>query len=140
MLAQSFQDWLAQVLAATQPSSRMISESIKKDVPFPICDSFAPAFLHLHREVELHTGVEERKDASCQKLLFSATLTSDPGKLAALGLRHPKYFVVQGRSEEPDVDGIPNVVAERFTMPEALKVRNHEFPFCRISSWKYRST
>ncbi|OAX32163.1 P-loop containing nucleoside triphosphate hydrolase protein [Rhizopogon vinicolor AM-OR11-026] len=121
LLAQSFQDWLAQVLAATQPSPRMISETTENDVSFPLCDSLAPAFLHLHREVDLHTEVEERKNVSCQKLMFSATLTSDPGKLAALDLRNPKYFVVQGQSEESDVDGIPNVITERFTMPEALK-------------------
>ncbi|OJA16484.1 hypothetical protein AZE42_08913 [Rhizopogon vesiculosus] len=121
LLAQSFQDWLAQVLAATQPSPRMVSETTENDVSSPLCDSLAPAFLHLHREVDLHTEVEERKNVSCQKLMFSATLTSDPGKLAALDLRNPKYFVVQGQSEESDVDGIPNVITEWFTMPEALK-------------------
>lgn len=123
LLAQSFQDWLAQVLTATQP--RMASETAESDVSFPLCDSLAPAFLHLHREVDLHTEVEEKKDVSCQKLLFSATLTSDPGKLAALDLRNTKYFVVQGQSEGADVDGIPNVISERFTMPETLKVRNN---------------
>lgn len=112
----------------------MVSEINENDVSFPLCDSLAPAFLHLHREVDLHTEVDEKKDVSCQKLLFSATLTSDPGKLAALDLRNPKYFVVQGQSEESDVDGVPNVIAERFSMPEALKVRNNEFNFARISS------
>ncbi|KAG2110952.1 P-loop containing nucleoside triphosphate hydrolase protein [Suillus discolor] len=121
LLAQSFQDWLAQVLAATQPSPRMTPETTETKSPTLLCDSLAPAFLHLHREVDLHTDIDEKKHASCQKLLFSATLTSDPGKLAALDLRNPKYFVVQGLSEESEIDGIPNIIAERFTMPEALK-------------------
>ncbi|KAG0695500.1 DEAD-domain-containing protein [Suillus ampliporus] len=121
LLAQSFQDWLSQVLAATQPSPRRFSEPTDTNISVPLCDSLAPAFLHLHREADLHTEVDEKKDVSCQKLLFSATLTSDPGKLAALDLRNPKYFVVQGQSEESEIDGIPNVIAERFTMPEALK-------------------
>jgi len=133
LLAQSFQDWLAQVLAATQPSSR-IAETAESDVSLPLCDSLAPAFLHLHREVDLHIEVEEKKYVSCQKLLFSATLTSDPGKLAALDLRNTKYFVVQGQSEGADVDGIPNVISERFTMPETLKVSNNWFNFARILS------
>ncbi|KAG1831991.1 hypothetical protein DFJ58DRAFT_848085 [Suillus subalutaceus] len=121
LLAQSFQDWLAQVLAATQPSPRMVPETTETKTPAPLCDSLAPAFLRLHGEVDLHTDIDEKKDVSCQKLLFSATLTSDPGKLAALDLRNPKYFVVQGLSEESEIDGIPNIIAERFTMPEALK-------------------
>ena len=129
MLAQSFQDWLAQVLAATQPFTRIISETTEFNISVPLCDSLAPAFLRLHREVD--TDVDEQKAVSCQKLLFSATLTSDPGKLAALDLRNPKYFVVQGQSDESEIDGIPNVIAERFTMPEALKVRINELNFAR---------
>ncbi|KAG2157941.1 P-loop containing nucleoside triphosphate hydrolase protein [Suillus bovinus] len=121
LLAQSFQDWLAQVLSATQPSPRMAFETTETKTPVPLCDSLAPAFLHLHRGVDLHTVIDEKKHTSCQKLLFSATLTSDPGKLAALDLRNPKYFVVQGLSDESEIDGIPNIIAERFTMPEALK-------------------
>ncbi|KAG2058536.1 DEAD-domain-containing protein [Suillus hirtellus] len=121
LLAQSFQDWLAQVLAATQPSPRMAPETTETKSSTLLCDSLAPAFLHLHREVDLHIDIDEKKHASCQKLLFSATLTSDPGKLAALDLRNPKYFVVQGLSEESEIDGVPNIIAERFTMPEALK-------------------
>ncbi|KAG2147649.1 DEAD-domain-containing protein [Suillus clintonianus] len=121
LLAQSFQDWLAQVLAATQPFSRMVPENTDFKASAPLCDSVAPAFLHIHGDVGIHTDIDEKKDVSCQKLLFSATLTSDPGKLAALDLRNPKYFVVQGLSEESEIDGIPNVIAERFTMPEALK-------------------
>lgn len=131
LLAQSFQDWLAQVLAATQPSPRSVPETTETKILVPLCDSLAPALLHLHREVDLHTDIDEKKDTSCQKLLFSATLTSDPGKLAALGLRNPKYFVVQGQSQESEIDGIPNIIAERFTMPEALKVRANKFKFCQ---------
>jgi ATP-dependent RNA helicase DDX51/DBP6 len=112
----------------------MVSEIIENDISLPLCDPVAPTFLHLNREMDIHTEVEEKKDVSCQKLLFSATLTSDPGKLAALDLRNPKYFVVQGHSEESDVDGIPNVITERFTMPEALKVHNNAFNFGRFSS------
>ncbi|KAG1747119.1 DEAD-domain-containing protein [Suillus paluster] len=120
LIAQSFQDWLAQVLAATRPSPRIVPQITETNVS-DLCDSLAPTFLHLHREADLHTEVDEKKDVSCQKLLFSATLTSDPGKLAALDLRKPKYFVVQGQSEESEIDGIPNVISERFTMPEELK-------------------
>ncbi|KAH8118225.1 DEAD-domain-containing protein [Phellopilus nigrolimitatus] len=106
LLAQSFQDWLAQVLAALRPPTR--STSIDGDVDDP-------------------------KHASCQKLLFSATLTRDPARIAALGLRDAKYFVVQGRSGE-GADGEDAVAAlgtEEFAMPEGLKEHYLTIPSAR---------
>ena len=56
----------------------------------------APAFLHLLRDVPyVRTDIDDPKESSCQKLLFSATLTRDPAKISALGLRQAKYIVVQ---------------------------------------------
>lgn len=63
----------------------------------------------------------ERINSSCQKLLFSATLTRDPSKIAALELRNPKYFVVQGARAEV-ADGALDVVMEKFSMPSTLAV------------------
>ena len=65
----------------------------------------------------------EPKESSCQKLLFSATLTSDPGKITSLNLRNPKYFIVQGSAEKNSDTDLLNVVMEKFTMPDTLKVR-----------------
>jgi ATP-dependent RNA helicase DDX51/DBP6 len=59
----------------------------------------------------------EKKETSCQKLLFSATLTRDPGKIAALELRDPKYFVLRDSKE-----GVLDVAMERFSMPATLTV------------------
>ena len=42
LLAQSFQDWLAQVLAATQPSPRSVPETTETKTLVPLCDSLAP--------------------------------------------------------------------------------------------------
>ncbi|CAE6409006.1 unnamed protein product [Rhizoctonia solani] len=66
LITQSFQDWLAHVLEATQP----------RQSNFPT------------------TELDEPYHSSCQKLLFSATLTHDPSKIVPLGLRNPRYFVV----------------------------------------------
>ena len=57
-------------------------------------------------------------------MLFSATLTRDPAKLAALNLNDPKYFVVQGQSgsAQDKQEGVLNLVMEKFTMPATLKV------------------
>ncbi|KAI0749568.1 DEAD-domain-containing protein [Daedaleopsis nitida] len=137
LLAQSFQDWLAQVLAATRPSRpsesddpRVSPPTVPSDCSWPSAgirypDALAPAFLHLLRDVPyVRTDFDERKESSCQKLLFSATLTRDPAKISALGLRQPRYIVVQdpkaagaaGTKEE----GVLDFVMEKFTMPATL--------------------
>ena len=64
----------------------------------------------------------EKRAISCQKLLFSATLTRDPGKTAALELRDPKYFVIQEREMGADGSGVLSLVMEKFSMPATLKV------------------
>ncbi|CAL1716551.1 unnamed protein product [Somion occarium] len=130
LLAQSFQDWLARVLAATRPSSpdnipeSAASPSLSTSshgLPYP--DALAPAYHHLIREVaQVHTDLDEKKESSCQKLLFSATLTRDPSKISALNLRNPKYFVVQSAAEEqPTKEGaVMDIVMEKFSMPATL--------------------
>lgn len=133
LLAQSFQDWLIQVLAATRPPKNPLKHTLKDladttltprsdTTPNPTPDALAPAFLHLLPYPDVPSFITERKAASCQKLLFSATLTRDPGKIAALELRIPKYFIVQGSSPDEQEDAILDVVTEKFTMPDTLKV------------------
>ncbi|KIK92071.1 hypothetical protein PAXRUDRAFT_148127 [Paxillus rubicundulus Ve08.2h10] len=125
LLAQSFQDWLAQVLAAVCPSAPSEDVSSGCRPPsydpdlVPTCDSLAPAFLRTQQFGDPQVDVSERREPSCQKLLFSATLTRDPGKLASLGLRDPKYFVVQNQAVGTDA-GALDLVSNRFTMPATL--------------------
>ncbi|KAI5998745.1 P-loop containing nucleoside triphosphate hydrolase protein [Pisolithus albus] len=123
LLAQSFQDWLAQVLAACGARRRSAdklraSSPFYDSTPLPLCDSLSPALLQTY--VDFHTDVDELKETSCQKLLFSATLTQDPGRLASLDLRNPKYFVVQSRAEGGDKSGDLDIISERFTIPATL--------------------
>ncbi|KIK62486.1 hypothetical protein GYMLUDRAFT_501630 [Collybiopsis luxurians FD-317 M1] len=146
LLAQSFQDWLSQVLAATRPPKHLLKHTLEDlascslslssgplDISNSITpDALAPAFLHLLPYPDVPSFISEHKEPSCQKLLFSATLTSDPGKIAALELRDPKYFVVQGPpsgSSDTNPEGekgsgsgaLLNVATEKFTMPATLK-------------------
>ena len=66
----------------------------------------------------------ETKQSSCQKLLFSATLTRDPGKIVALRLRNTKYFIVQGSKKGSGTGGgVLDIVMEKFSMPSTLTVR-----------------
>lgn len=69
---------------------------------------------------EFRTDYDEPKHSPCQKLLFSATLTSDPGKIASLGLRDPKYFVVRGTAN--GAKDSHHAASENFSMPANLMV------------------
>jgi ATP-dependent RNA helicase DDX51/DBP6 len=124
LLAQSFQDWLSQVLAATRPPAHLEKDAAPGDeasIPHP--DALSPSFLHLlSRGPAIHTDLDEKRESSCQKLLFSATLMNDPGRIAALELRDPRYVVVQSSSEDQR-SGVLGVVMEKFSMPATLKVR-----------------
>ncbi|KAF8577584.1 ATP-dependent RNA helicase [Ramaria rubella] len=118
LLTQSFQDWLTQVLAAIRPPSGQspvspISSPIINSMPRH--DALSPAWLSFP---PWRTHIDERKASSCQKLLFSATLTRDPAKISALELREAKYFIVKdGRPE-----GADNHLAagETFVFPATL--------------------
>jgi ATP-dependent RNA helicase DDX51/DBP6 len=126
LLAQSFQDWLSQVLAATRPPQRVdqdpdaLTPPSESSLPYP--DALSPAFLHLlDHSLNIQADIDEKKESSCQKLLFSATLTRDPGKIAALDLRNPKYFIVQSQSRD---GGVTDLAMDKFTMPATLTVRS----------------
>jgi ATP-dependent RNA helicase DDX51/DBP6 len=121
LLAQSYQDWLAQVLLAIRaPTDSRRPTNPTSTAAYPYPDAMSPAFLP---DSLVRADIDEKKQVSCQKLLFSATLTKDPGKIAALELRDSKYFVVQsgGRNVK---DGIMGIVMEKFTFPASLTVRS----------------
>lgn len=124
LLAQSFQDWLAQVLTATRPPPKGTTSTepilTARKLTLPIADAVAPAFLHTLPYPIVPTFLTETRESSCQKLLFSATLTRDPSKITALELRDPKYFIVQ----ESRKDGVLDVVMEKFSMPSTLTVQS----------------
>jgi len=141
LLAQSFQDWLSQVLAATRPPAHLENDAAPGDeAPIPYPDALSPAFLHfLSRGPVVHTDLDEKRESSCQKLLFSATLMNDPGRIAALELRDPRYVVVQSSGEDQG-SGVLDVVMEKFSMPATLKVRvSHKYVILSIK-WKRRNT
>jgi len=124
LLAQSFQDWLTQVLAATRPPAHVEAGAVSEEASIPYPDALSPAFLHLLRGgAAVHTDLDEKRECSCQKLLFSATLMNDPGRIAALELRSPRYVVVQSSSESQE-SGVLDVVMEKFSIPTTLRVRN----------------
>jgi ATP-dependent RNA helicase DDX51/DBP6 len=144
LLAQSFQNWLAQVLTATRLSGNMRTQT-PHSPSFKHDDDNLDSKLTFHLNDLVPDGVAptlttclpfsvvpvahmEHKMISCQKLLFSATLTRDPSKIAALDLRDPKYFIVQSSDQGGSETQILDVVMEKFSMPSTLIVRIKSLP------------
>ena len=123
------------VLDAIRPSTKSkVDSEPKATLHFPSIDGVSPAHHHLLSLPVLPENLIEKREISCQKLLFSATMTRDPGKVAALELRDPKYFIVQERKIRADESGVLGLVMEKFSMPTTLKVRLLQTLF--LSSYK----
>lgn len=137
LLAQSFQNWLAQVLAATRWRGNTTAEiscspslkdtdNLEPKSTIPLNDltpdGVAPTFTPCLPFPVVPSAHIDHKMTSCQKLLFSATLTRDPSKIAALDLRDPKYFIVQGSDKGGSKTDILDIVMEKFSMPSTLTV------------------
>ncbi|CAG8584095.1 889_t:CDS:10 [Diversispora eburnea] len=131
LLNQSYQDWLTHILRSIQPGK---SCQIKKEnfgIKFdsfdtPIYDAVSSIMLENFISVP-KTDISEPKTSMIQKLLFSATLTRNPAKIASLRLVNPQYISVQiSDTNENEANQI------KYTLPSSLK----EFMIVTTSSMK----
>ncbi len=127
---QSFHSWLPRLLVALNPpdslsaSTPSDAKSLPEDSyvdPFPICDPLAPAWLAASSLGGPRTDFTQEKQISCQKLLFSATLTRDPSKIASLKLRNPQYIIVGGGTVHAPL-GSEGPIGDTHAFPPNLKV------------------
>lgn len=122
LLNQSFQEWLGRVLAATegmQGAEAVATQRTTAQAPYELLSYSASGL-----GAAAWSTLQEEAVPSVQKLLFSATLTRDPAKIAALGLRNPHYVTVQDSHSVGDQDdqrrnGAQQV--ERFSLPHSLR-------------------
>ncbi|SNX82286.1 related to DBP6 - ATP-dependent RNA helicase [Melanopsichium pennsylvanicum] len=118
LLNQSFQEWLRRVLAAAEGKTHIIGPSGPAQAPCEILCGTASGL-----GSAASSTLQEEPVASVQKLLFSATLTRDPAKIAALGLRNPHYITVQDNvaagNDEAGLSG--GQQHERFSLPHSLR-------------------
>ncbi|GAA6011572.1 hypothetical protein JCM10207_002663 [Rhodosporidiobolus poonsookiae] len=134
LLTQSFHEWLPGVLAALKPQLRAMKEKEEgegEEGKGKKADPLAPTWWDAEGGVgRVSSDVDERCFGSCQKLLFSATLSRDPAKIDALQLNRPVYISVEDAlqphaEDEPDALGAgvsEDVDGEkRFTFPAELK-------------------
>ncbi|BGO95421.1 hypothetical protein NBRC10512_001389 [Rhodotorula toruloides] len=134
LLTQSFHDWLPTVLSALKPSfsapalrddddllpvkrekwTKRSLSAVKK------ADALAPYWWDAEGKVgRVASDLDERCHGSCQKLLFSATLSRDPANIDALHLHRPVYISVEDaldpHAEDEAIDS-----ELKFTFPAEL--------------------
>ncbi|WVW80576.1 hypothetical protein I302_102562 [Kwoniella bestiolae CBS 10118] len=114
LLNQSFQNWLSQVLSYINPPDppRPLPEGFNLQPWDKVASAWMEGMGLVSREEEWNESVP----VTCQKFLFSATLTRDPSKVASLSLTSPKYYIVQS-SQLPS---IPYNIGETFSFPSTL--------------------
>ncbi|SCV73173.1 BQ2448_7098 [Microbotryum intermedium] len=119
LLTQSFNEWLPAVLAALDPPPTASTTSIETSASPDRADIQAPAWW------DTSTGrcpseLDVRSVSSCQKLLFSATLSRDPAKIDALHLHRPLYVSVED-ALDPHVEDEAIDQELKFTFPALLQ-------------------
>ncbi|KAM0753774.1 DEAD-domain-containing protein [Meredithblackwellia eburnea MCA 4105] len=113
LLTQSFQDWLPSILNVLKPPASL------SPGPSPAeSDAVAPDWWS-SSVAKLPSDVNERCLHSCQKLLFSATLSRDPAKIDALHLTRPIFISVEDAIDGAfDDDHVDDEL--KFTLPATL--------------------
>ncbi|CAG8703366.1 18580_t:CDS:2, partial [Dentiscutata erythropus] len=105
LLNQSYQDWLSHILKSTRLQQAAVNANRQKSVEIkfdsfgvPINDTISAvmmeSFLHIQK-----VDISEPKTSAIQKLLFSATLTRNPAKIASLHLVNPQYISIQSMNK-----------------------------------------
>ncbi|GAA5987439.1 hypothetical protein JCM5350_002762 [Sporobolomyces pararoseus] len=123
LLTQSFHDWLPTILDALKPTTKSLQtgeEFAGPNVLLERADAQAPAHWDAEGNLgRIQSDVDERAHSSCQKLLFSATLSRDPAKIDALHLHRPIYISVEDaldpHAEDEQIDD-----ELKFTFPAEL--------------------
>ena len=142
LVNQPYQQWVGRVLDASNVANKLnVSEFVKSPLQLaPDGKSFIIDPI-THRNAGgisgLSTAVTGEKDNSnseaglisglfgrpipLRKMLFSATLTQDPQKLARLGLSNPKHYDANFLKRSAQMDERPtDVKAGRYFVPEGL--------------------
>ncbi|KAI9296637.1 DEAD-domain-containing protein [Neoconidiobolus thromboides FSU 785] len=114
LLNQTFYDWLNKVLDAVDNKPSLNS---KLNVNLNSMD--VSSLRHDAVNQEITVSEEEEYQLSSrreqlQKLLFSATLTRNPGKISNLKLKEPKYIVIQPNGKETIRYNTPKSLVEKY--------------------------
>ncbi|KAJ2335984.1 ATP-dependent RNA helicase dbp6, partial [Coemansia sp. RSA 2681] len=110
LLSETYQEWLPKVQSFIEAPASPSSQGTASDVPVPdACTS---------RDPESKLDLLARPPPRIQKLLFSATLTQDPAKIARLKLVRPLYISIADEGKKDQ--GAAAVGAATYTFPSTL--------------------
>lgn len=128
LLTQSYQNWIPRVVKALVEGQDKLQAKLK-DV--------GPEELELLDPVTWRNGIDHLNQKNkeenswfnlsvCQpvqlrKMLFSATLTKDPRKLASLGLINPKHYDAHHIKEQDKVSSNVHHAQGTYSLPQALE-------------------
>jgi ATP-dependent RNA helicase DDX51/DBP6 len=129
LVNQPYQNWVGRVLEASNSSNRHIPyttnyTSLSDYVESPL--QVAPDELTFVIDPITHRNGSSTmgRAVPLRKMLFSATLTQDPQKLAVLGLNNPKHFnasqLARTLSNVEDLDNSTGVEKGSYSVPEGL--------------------
>ena len=129
LLNQNYSDWINKINVSTNLSSSKSKHSSDQSLHFqksPDGMSFILDAITRRESTSrsiLTDGHETSRAISLRKMLFSATLSNDPQKLASLGLTHPKYFDVsefhKAHYSEKNID-IGESDTQKYIIPPTL--------------------
>ncbi|KAJ2718844.1 ATP-dependent RNA helicase dbp6 [Coemansia sp. Benny D115] len=110
LLGEEYQEWIARVQAATENEGvpGAAGDGAGDDAVVPAPDA------RTWHSTEARLDPLGRPPARVQKLLFSATLSSNPAKIARLRLVRPLYIAVTGGSEDGTF-AFPSTLREYFS-------------------------
>ncbi|KAJ9058740.1 ATP-dependent RNA helicase dbp6, variant 2 [Entomophthora muscae] len=122
LLSDNFSDWLPKVLAVLEQKPEFpLPRTVETNTIYrPLSlgghgPTSVPGLSHdaVNRDITPSDPLHlfSHTAPQIQKLLFSATLTRNPGKIAALKLQQPKYIAIQGSEEG----------SSRYTTPSSLE-------------------
>ncbi|SGY12726.1 BQ5605_C011g06587 [Microbotryum silenes-dioicae] len=119
LLTQSFNEWSPAMLAALHPTPSTTRASIERCPRSDRADVQAPAWWDAETG-RTSSELDVRSVSSCQKLLFSATLSRDPAKIDSLQLHRPLYISVED-ALDPHAEDEAIDQELKFTFPASLK-------------------
>ncbi|OZJ03692.1 hypothetical protein BZG36_03492, partial [Bifiguratus adelaidae] len=119
----SFQDWLGVILKSVNPPKKSDPFALDhgiKDHDIPSHDAASRNFLPSLFDYP-KTDIDLKTKSQLQKLLFSATLTKNPAKIASLHLQNPQYISVVSVDTAKTTDAVDETVKTKYALPSTLK-------------------
>lgn len=128
LLTQSYQNWIPRIIKAVVEGQEKLQTKLN-DIGTEDIGALDPVTWRTHFGHLKQNDYEQKawlNSSVCQsvqlrKMLFSATLTKDPRKLASLGLINPKHYDAHHIKEQQTASSNLQNLQGTYSLPEALE-------------------